>query len=42
MVDKKRTQFFQELGFKVIRFWSDEVLTETDAVLEHILRMCVN
>ena len=40
--DEKRTQFLQELSFKVIRFWDDEVLTETDAVLEHILRMCAN
>ena len=40
--DEKRTQFLQELGFKVIRFWNDEASTETDAVLEHILRMCAN
>ena len=40
--DEKRTRFLQELGFKIIRFWNNEVLTETDAVLEHILRMCAN
>ena len=31
--DLKRTQFLEERGFKVIRFWNNEVLENTEGVL---------
>ena len=37
--DDKRTAFLQSMGFRVIRFWNDDVLLRTDSVLEEILRM---
>jgi very-short-patch-repair endonuclease len=36
--DARRTEFLIARGFKVIRFWDNEVLTQTSAVLESILR----
>lgn len=36
--DDKRTAFLETLGFRVIRFWNDDVLLEPDLVLEEILR----
>ena len=36
--DEKRTMFLQSLGFRVIRFWNDDVLLKTNSVLEEILR----
>ena len=42
LYDEKRIIFLESLGFRVLRFWNDEVLIETDAVLEHILRICAN
>ncbi len=37
--DKVRTEWLEEKGFKVIRFTNDEVLFNTDKVLEAIKRM---
>lgn len=34
--DEKRTAFLEAQGFRVLRFWNDEVLTETETVLEVI------
>ena len=34
--DKSRDHWLRERGFHVLRFWNDEVLTETEAVLEQI------
>lgn len=34
--DEKRTSYLKQQGFNVIRFWNNEVLIETDAVLEVI------
>ena len=34
--DTKRTRFLESDGFRVIRFWNNEVLTETKAVLDVI------
>ena len=31
--DGKRTSFLESNGFRVVRFWNNEVLTETGAVL---------
>lgn len=34
--DEKRTHFLKAQGFHVIRFWNNEVLSQTEAVLEAI------
>ena len=39
IADKKRTAWLQSRGYRVIRFWNDQVLKETDAVLEEIFRV---
>ena len=36
--DTRRSAYLHELGFTVLRFWNDQVLRETDVVLEEILR----
>ena len=32
--DNTRTLYLEKHGFQVIRFWNNDVLTETDTVLE--------
>lgn len=39
--DRKRTQYLESRGYRVIRFWNDQALKETPAVLESILE-CLN
>ena len=34
--DKERTAFLEGKGIKIIRFWNNEVLQETEAVLEQL------
>ena len=34
--DQQRTQFLQLHGWRVLRFWNNQVLNETDAVLQVI------
>lgn len=34
--DGRRTRYLQARGPRVLRFWNNEVLTQTEAVLEHI------
>lgn len=36
--DESRTRFMEAQGYRVLRFWNNEVLTQTDAVRERILR----
>ena len=36
--DAKRSDYLSGLGFSLLRFWNDEILKETDSVLEAILR----
>ncbi len=36
--DAARTQWLESQGFKVLRFWNDEVLTQTDGVLAVIFQ----
>ncbi|WP_218628088.1 endonuclease domain-containing protein [Variovorax sp. dw_954] len=36
--DQRRTDLIQAEGFRVLRFWNNEVLGQTEAVLEVILR----
>jgi very-short-patch-repair endonuclease len=40
--DRQRTAFLQSLGFKVIRFWDNEVLTQTQNVLEAIHKALID
>ena len=37
--DKQRSIYLESKGYKVIRFWNDQVLKEIQAVLEVILRI---
>ncbi len=36
--DQRRSEVLQRLGFRVLRYWNDEVLLRMSAVLEDILR----
>ena len=36
--DRKRTAYMTSRGFLVLRFWNDQVLKETYAVLDQIMR----
>lgn len=38
--DDRRTAHLRSLGWRVLRFWNNEVLQQTDAVLETILAAC--
>ena len=38
--DKKRDRVLKDMGFKVLRFWNNEVIENTDEVLEYIRQMC--
>jgi very-short-patch-repair endonuclease len=38
--DEKRTQFLEEQGYQVIRFWDNEVLKNMEGVLLKLSRMC--
>ncbi|HYL58873.1 MAG TPA: endonuclease domain-containing protein, partial [Candidatus Acidoferrales bacterium] len=35
--DRKRSAFMTNRGFRVLRFWNDQVLSEMEGVLEQIL-----
>ncbi len=35
--DEARDRWFAEHGYRVLRYWNNEVLVQTDAVLEHLL-----
>src|SRR5690606_2491925 len=39
--DQARTAFLEAKGFRVIRFWNNQVLTETEAVLGEIWRALI-
>jgi very-short-patch-repair endonuclease len=36
--DERRTEFLNGLGFKVIRFWNNDVLSQFDVVLDEIYK----
>lgn len=40
--DRIRDHWFEEQGFKVLRFWDNEVLTNMQGVLEIIWMHCMN
>ena len=35
--DRKRTEWLERKGYRVIRFWNNDVLTNLDGVLEAIV-----
>ncbi|RYZ71811.1 MAG: endonuclease domain-containing protein [Lysobacteraceae bacterium] len=37
--DGLRTLYLQKMGYRVLRFWNDEVLRDTDLVLDEISRV---
>ena len=39
-VDASRTRFIESKGFNVLRFWDNEALQQTDAVIEAIWNAC--
>ncbi|MBI4689576.1 MAG: endonuclease domain-containing protein [Nitrospirae bacterium] len=40
--DKERDEFFIKQGYKVLRFWNNEVLTNIQGVLEVIRSNCLS
>lgn len=38
--DNKRTEFLNSQGYRVVRFWNNEVLQQTEVVLDKIVEMC--
>jgi very-short-patch-repair endonuclease len=38
-VDESRTFFIGQLGYRVLRFWDNEVMKDIEAVLEEIVRV---
>ena len=34
--DEKRTAYLKSMGFRVLRFWNNDVLTQTDSVMQVI------
>jgi hypothetical protein len=40
--DSVRDEWLREQGFKVLRFWNNEVLTNIDGVLEMIRKNCLS
>jgi len=41
-LDIKRSEFLNNMGYRVFRFWNTQVLQETEAVLETILAILMN
>jgi very-short-patch-repair endonuclease len=42
--DQKRTQWLEQQGYQVLRFWNNEILSKQhnqQGVLEHILKICL-
>ena len=37
IADRRRTEYINQLGYRVLRFWDHEALVETEVVLEQIL-----
>lgn len=36
LADQRRTAFLDRQGYQVLRYWNHEVLTDPDAVVQHI------
>src|SRR6267143_351466 len=41
-VDLRRTRWLEDQGFRVLRFWNNEVLSNTDGVLDAIMLACTD
>ena len=41
-VDLRRTRWLEDQGFRVSRFWNNEVLSNTDGVFDAIMAACTN
>ncbi|WP_159122839.1 MULTISPECIES: endonuclease domain-containing protein [Acinetobacter] len=39
--DAERTKFLEALGLRVVRYWNNEVLLETDDVLDDLWKVCL-
>ena len=39
--DQERTHFLKQRGFRIIRFWNDDVLSRTELVLENIFNALI-
>lgn len=37
ITDKRRTDFFEKEGYKILRFWNNEVLSNIEGVMEKVL-----
>jgi len=42
MADESRTRFLESRGYRVLRFWNNQVMTQLDAVFEEISKWCVD
>ena len=40
--DQARTCFLETRGYRVLRFWNNQVMTQLDGVLEEISKWCVD
>ena len=40
--DRERDSYLQQFGFRVLRFWNNEVLQNTSEVLEIIREICLS
>ncbi len=40
--DQARTSFLESRGYRVLRFWNNQVMTQLDDVLEEISKRCVD
>ena len=40
--DAERSRYLNRLGFKVLRFWNNDVLRDTESVLEYIRLELIN
>ncbi len=38
--DAERTKFLEALGFKVVRYWNNDILSQADVVLEDLWQIC--
>ena len=39
--DAARTDYLESLGWRLLRFWNNDILQQTDAVLQTILAACI-
>ena len=37
--DEERTKYFESIGYKVIRFWNNDVMKDIDGVIRAIMQL---